>query len=141
MVTCRGVRSNRRRAIALALGVAMLVANNPMIGTRVFAQAPVGAGFSLNAGDLRFFRQIQIAQAHSAGGELFGQGPNQVPEVRLPFGLRTVDGTFNHLGPGTTEFGASDRLFPRITTPVFKPIPTWRRSTASVPHPCAFSSC
>lgn len=86
------------------------------------AQAPVGAGFSLDAGDLRFiFRQIQIAQAHSAGGALFGPGPNQVSNLRLPFGLRTVDGSFNHLEPGKTAFGASDHLFPRLTTPVFRP--------------------
>lgn len=85
------------------------------------AQAPVGAGFNLDAGDLRFiFRQIEIAQAHAAGGELLGPGPNQVNEPRLPFGLRTVDGSENHLLPDQTSFGAADQRFPRMTTPSFR---------------------
>ncbi len=76
-----------------------------------------GAGFVLNAGDLRFiFRQIEIAQAHAGGGQLFGPGPNQVNDPRLPFGLRTVDGSFNHLLAGQTQWGAADQLFPRMTT-------------------------
>src|SRR5688500_13570652 len=123
MVTCRSVRSNKRRALALFLGLAMLVGNNPISTGSLSAQtAPVGAGFTLNAGDLRFiFRQIQIAQAHSAGGALFGPGANQVNEVRLPLGLRTVDGSLNHLGAGTETFGSSDKIFPRMTSPLFKP--------------------
>ena len=81
--------------------------------------APVGAGFALNAGDLRFiFAQIQIAQQHSSGVPLF---PNLIPDPRLPFGLRAVDGTNNHLVAGTTTFGASDQLFPRMTTARFLP--------------------
>jgi Ca2+-binding RTX toxin-like protein len=85
------------------------------------AGGPAAVGFVLDRGDLRFiFRQIQIAEAHAAGGQLFGPGPNQVSEPRLPFGLRTVDGSFNHLDPGKTKFGASDQLFPRLATPVFR---------------------
>ena len=34
------------------------------------------------------------------------------PTPRLPFGLRTVDGSFNHLDAGQTLFGASDQLLP-----------------------------
>src|SRR5262245_12256132 len=50
--------------------------------------APVGAGFVLNVDDLRFiFHQIEISEAHAGGGALFGPGPNQVNEARLPFGL------------------------------------------------------
>jgi len=98
-----------KKAWSIAIAMAMLVSSGgPMFDQTVKAQtAPVGAGFNLNAGDLRFiFRQIQIAQAHSAGGQLFGSGPNQIPDVRLPFGLRAVDGSNNHLAPGTTLFGA-----------------------------------
>ncbi|MGA9525347.1 MAG: peroxidase family protein [Myxococcaceae bacterium] len=84
--------------------------------------APVGAGFTLNAGDLRFiFRQIQIAQAHAGGGQLLGPGANQVNDPRLPLGLRTVDGSFNHLLPGQTTWGAADQLFPRMTTAFNRP--------------------
>ena len=119
MPTCRRAPSHRRLAIALVFTLALSNGGVPLFGPVVHAQAPVGAGFELDAGDLRFiFRQIEIAQAHSAGGELFGPGPNQVHEARLPFGLRTVDGSFNHLTAGQTMFGASDQLFPRMTTPV-----------------------
>jgi Ca2+-binding RTX toxin-like protein len=80
---------------------------------------PAAVGFVLAPGDLRFiFRQIQIAEAHAAGGQLLG--PNQVREPRLPFGLRTVDGSFNHILPGQELFGASDQIFPRLTTRVFR---------------------
>ena len=130
-ITCRGVRL--RKFWSIATMAAMLVSSGgPMFNTAVQAQtAPVGAGFILNAGDLRFiFRQIQIAQAHSAGGALF---PNQVPEVRLPFGLRTVDGSFNHLVPGRTNFGRSDQVFPRMTTPVFRPASNAAGATGYTP--------
>jgi hypothetical protein len=132
--TCRGVRA--KKAWSVAIAIAMLVSTGgPMFNQTVKAQtAPVGAGFALNAGDLRFiFRQIQIAQAHSAGGQLFGTGPNQIPDVRLPFGLRAVDGSNNHLAPGTTLFGASDQLFPRLTTASFKPASNAAGATAYTP--------
>ena len=38
----------------------------------------------------------------------------------LPFGLRTVDGTNNSVVPGQSDFGAADRVFPRMTDPVFR---------------------
>ena len=85
------------------------------------AVAPVGQGFTLNASDLRFIRQqIRIAEAHAAGGQLFGPGPDQVHDVRLPFGLRTVDGTFNSLLPGQERLGAADQVFPRLAPADFR---------------------
>jgi Animal haem peroxidase/RTX calcium-binding nonapeptide repeat (4 copies) len=44
--------------------------------------------------------------------------PLQSPE--LPFGLRTVDGTSNNAVRGQSEFGSADRVFPRMTDPVFR---------------------
>ena len=44
--------------------------------------------------------------------------PLQSPD--LPFGLRTVDGTSNNAVPGQSEFGSADRVFPRMTDPVFR---------------------
>ena len=85
--------------------------------------APVGAGFVLDREDLRFiFHQIEVAQDHAAGGTLLGPGPNQVHDPQLPVGLRTVDGSFNNLVPvpDQHDFGRADRLFPRLTTPVFR---------------------
>ncbi|WP_437581544.1 peroxidase family protein [Sorangium sp. So ce887] len=110
-----------RWSTVLALAVLVSIAGSLAIARTASAQAPVGAGFNLDAGDLRFiFRQIEIAQAHAAGGELLGPGSNQVNEPRLPFGLRTVDGSFNHLLADQTTFGAADQLFPRMTTPSFR---------------------
>jgi Ca2+-binding RTX toxin-like protein len=83
--------------------------------------APVGAGFVVDVSDLRFIlKQIQIAENHVATGELFGLGANQVPEPRLPFGLRTVDGSYNHLVAGQTKWGAADEVFPRLTASVYR---------------------
>ncbi len=59
--------------------------------------------------------QIRIAEAHAAGQNLL----DLIPNTELPFGLRTVDGSFNHLVAGETEFGAADNVFPRMTDPVF----------------------
>jgi beta-lactam-binding protein with PASTA domain/Ca2+-binding RTX toxin-like protein len=93
--------------------------------TAVQAQtAPVGQGFIINAGDLRFiYEQILVAQDHAAGGQLLGTGANQVSDPQLPRGLRTVDGSYNNLVPTPDQhmFGAADRLFPRLLTPVFRP--------------------
>ena len=47
--------------------------------------APVGQGFILDAGDLRFiYQQILVAQDHAAGGTLLGPGANQVADPQLP---------------------------------------------------------
>ncbi len=62
------------------------------------------------ASDLEFILdQILIAEANAAGTPLI----DLVPNVQVPFGLRTVDGSFNNLVPGQSEFGAADNLFPR----------------------------
>ena len=34
-------------------------------------------------------------------------------------GLRTVDGSYNHLLPGQEQVGAADEIFPRLLTPVY----------------------
>src|SRR5262245_20044617 len=67
--------------------------------------------------DLEFIlQQIQIAEAHAAGADL----TTLIPNVQVPFGLRTVDGTFNHLVPGQSDVGAADTVFPRLTDPIFR---------------------
>jgi hypothetical protein len=123
----------------LLVGQLLLLALYPV--TSVHAQvAPVGNGFVIDAHDLRFIHhQIEVAQAHAAGGALLGPGLFQVnplfgvgdvpgpggsvPDAQLPIGLRTVDGSFNNLVPIPDQhlFGAADVLFPRLTTPSFRP--------------------
>src|SRR5262245_16135868 len=68
--------------------------------------------------DLEFIlAQIMIAERNAAGDSL----RDILPNVQVPFGLRTVDGTFNNLVTGQSEFGAGDNIFPRLTDPVFRP--------------------
>jgi Ca2+-binding RTX toxin-like protein len=67
--------------------------------------------------DLEFIlAQIQIAEAHAAGTPL----RDLIPNVQVPFGLRTVDGSFNNLVAEQSEFGAADNLFPRLADPLFR---------------------
>src|SRR5499427_4288659 len=123
--SCRRSRTAKRWAVAMMIGMAL----SPIMSllfqqTVVQAQtAPVGAGFVIDANDLRFiYEQILVAQDHAAGGQLLGPGPNQVHDPQLPRGLRTVDGSFNNLVPVPDQhlFGAADRLFPRLLTPRFR---------------------
>ncbi|MDH4871565.1 peroxidase family protein, partial [Pseudomonas sp. BN515] len=72
---------------------------------------------NFNLADLDFIlQQILIAEAHANGEELI----DLLPNVQVPFGLRTIDGSFNNLFAGQTEFGSADNLFPRLLDPVFR---------------------
>ncbi|MGF6690165.1 Ca2+-binding RTX toxin-like protein [Metapseudomonas resinovorans] len=67
--------------------------------------------------DLEFIlQQILISEAHAAGEDLSALLPNS----QVPWGLRTVDGSFNHLVLGQEGFGAADGLFPRMLDPTFR---------------------
>ena len=78
---------------------------------------------SLVKHDLEFIlKQIKIAEAHAAGGDLAqrrGRGGGVDPNADgtpaqphlLPYGLRTVDGTYNNLIPGRETWGASGQPF------------------------------
>src|SRR5262245_36038726 len=68
--------------------------------------------------DLEFIlEQIKIAERNAAGESLL----DILPNVELPYGLRTVDGTFNNIDPTQSEFGAADNTFPRLADPLFRP--------------------
>ena len=75
--------------------------------------------FTINLADLQhILDQIIIAERHAAGENLvdiIGQDA-----ALLPFGLRTVDGSYNNLLPGQSQLGAADQLFPRLLTPDFR---------------------
>src|SRR3954466_496752 len=122
-LTFRRARS-KRSAVALLIAMLMTPAGRPLFVPTLSAQqqvGPVSQGFVISPDDLRFiYDQILVGQAHAGGGQLLGPGPNQVNDPQLPRGLRTVDGSFNNLVPGQTAFGAADRLFPRLTTPVYR---------------------
>ena len=76
---------------------------------------------TVNKADLEFIlAQIKIAEAHAAGTPLFGPG-GLVPAYNTSFGLRTVDGTYNHLLPGQEKWGAADQPFPTLMDPTYRP--------------------
>ena len=73
--------------------------------------------------DLEFIlAQIEIAERNAAGESLL----DILPNVQVPWGLRTVDGSYNNLvfnenaGVDQTHFGAADTVFPRLLTPTFQ---------------------
>src|SRR5215210_1539337 len=103
-----------RAAFKAALGAALCAA-------AMGAGADPARAVEPNGDDLQFIlEQIRRAEAHAAGGNLLGTGPNQIPSPLLPHGLRTVNGEFNNLIPGQEKFGAADRLFPRLVAPFFR---------------------
>lgn len=77
---------------------------------------------NLSRTDLNFLiDQIVIAEGDSAAQRNgnFGALPGLVGDPILWFGLRNVNGTYNNLEPGQSEFGSADRVFPRALTPQF----------------------
>jgi Ca2+-binding RTX toxin-like protein len=123
----RGAGQRHLGVLASALLVIGLVPALALVGPAAQA-APAGQGFTITPADLAFIlKQIKIAEHHAATytpadpcGTLVGNGPNQIPSPLVSYGLRTVDGSCNNLIPGQERFGASDQLFPRLTTPDFK---------------------
>ena len=81
--------------------------------------ATYNTSFVVNLADLqKILDQIRIAERHAAGENLvdiIGQD-----NALLPLGLRTVDGSFNHLLPGQELVGAADELFPRLLDPIYR---------------------
>ncbi|MDQ1627888.1 MAG: hypothetical protein QOI54_1632 [Actinomycetota bacterium] len=123
-------RTRRTKVVAAASSLLLGAALVPLTLLSPVAQAaPVGQGFTVTPSDLAFIlKQIKIAEAHVANttaatgpcGAMLGNGPNQIPNPLLSFGLRTVDGSCNNLQPGRDTFAASDQVFPRLGTPVFR---------------------
>jgi Ca2+-binding RTX toxin-like protein len=90
------------------------------------------SSFNINKADLEFIlKQIKIAEATSEGytpatapisivqSIMDTYGFSAANAAIAPYGLRTVDGTFNNLLPGQSKFGAADTLFTRLTDPVY----------------------
>lgn len=72
---------------------------------------------TLTKHDLGFILdQIAIAEAHAAGTDL----TDLVDSPLLPYGLRTVDGSYNNIVPGRESWGASHESFRHLTEQ------TWR---------------
>jgi len=134
---------------AFGVTLGLLAAGQPAAAAPVpGALAPVQSGFTLTVGDLQFIlQQIKIAEAHAtregaslgavvAPTSLIGAGPLAIPDPKLPWGLRQVDGRNNNLSSGWSRWagrtyattggksawGSADQPFIRETDA------TWRDS-------------
>jgi len=85
--------------------------------------------------DLEFIlEQIKISEAHALyletdgaeGAPLFGESlnanPASIPAYNIAWGLRTVDGTYNHLLPGQETWGSADQEFPELLEPQYRTV-------------------
>ena len=81
--------------------------------------ANYNTSFIVNAADLaKILQQIQIAEADARTPGVNDLAALIGPDAALlPMGLRTVDGSNNHLLPGQSLAGAADQVFPRLLTP------------------------
>ena len=81
--------------------------------------------------DLEFIlKQIKIAERHAAGEDLVAlvseaggidpTSPASSQAHLLPYGLRTVDGSYNNLLPGREQWGAADQPFLALNEPSFR---------------------
>jgi Animal haem peroxidase/FG-GAP-like repeat/RTX calcium-binding nonapeptide repeat (4 copies) len=89
------------------------------------------SSFNINKADLEFIlKQIKLAESTSIG---YTAAPLSIKQAIMdtyglsasdaaiaPYGLRTVDGTYNNiLVEANKTLGAADTLFPRLTDPVY----------------------
>jgi hypothetical protein len=93
----------------------------------------MATSFNVNKADLDFIlKQIKIAEATSLGytpsvapvsvmeAIMNAYGLSATDATIAPFGLRTVDGSYNSLIPGNEKVGAADQVFARLTDPVYR---------------------
>ena len=99
-------------AVAAAAGddrQSTVVRCTPQVARASILSAPISTSF---------LKQIKIAEAHAAGTPL----QDLIPNIRLAYGLRSVDGSENNLldqaGINQTDFGAADTTFPRLLPPI-----------------------
>jgi len=78
--------------------------------------------FNVNLDDLNFIlQQIKLAErTTNPDGSINGTVlRNEIGSPLLPYGLRTVDGTWNSLLPGLEKMGAADNVMPRLVAGVY----------------------
>ncbi|MDC1287452.1 hypothetical protein N8198_06160, partial [Gammaproteobacteria bacterium] len=80
------------------------------------AQASPSTDLAFDMEDMDFILdQIKFAERHAAGEEL----ADILPNLSIPWGLRTVDGSYNNLIPGREVEGAADQNFKNAAGRVF----------------------
>ncbi len=125
----------RRRTLSQVLATSLSVALTGLVvaGGPMPAQAATDSDFEVDRQDLEFIlKQIQIAENHTITGKLLCDDPADtswtcVPNPRLPYGLRTVDGSYNNITPEAKPgekprhlWGSARQLMPRLFPGDFK---------------------
>ncbi|TFZ00701.1 heme peroxidase [Ramlibacter henchirensis] len=84
---------------------------------------PLQYDFFVTTEDLLFIlNQIKIAEeTTNPDGTVNGDALRDAVNPLAPFGLRTVDGTWNNLLPGQQLYGSADQVMPRLTTGTLLP--------------------
>jgi Ca2+-binding RTX toxin-like protein len=109
-----------RPFVAAVLVLTMTASALGGASTRAEAVTDANPSFEILPSDLDFIlKQIKISENHAAGGNLLCPTTTDtsgtcVPHPMLPWGLRTVDGSFNNLLPNQSKFGAADQVFKRL---------------------------
>ena len=70
---------------------------------------------------MRFTSKRMVPWATALFGRRLSGQAGSIPTYNLSWGLRTVDGSFNHLLPGQEQWGAADKKFPSLMDPVYRP--------------------
>jgi Ca2+-binding RTX toxin-like protein len=117
--------------VGKVMAVAMAATTLAFMAQPANAVTDENPDFMLIEQDLEhILKQIQIAEAHAAGGRLLCDTPTDtsgkcVTDPALPLGLRTVDGSYNNLL--NPDWGSSDQPFPKL-------LPAqWRTAEAVAP--------
>jgi Ca2+-binding RTX toxin-like protein len=138
----RARHPRRRRllagAVSAVVATAGLVVTSPVAVAAVTDPTP---SFQILPSDLEFIlAQIKISESHAAGNDLLCASTSDtsgtcVPHPQLPWGLRTVDGSFNNLMPGQSRFGSADQTFPRLLDVDLRPGVGEAAPTGAPPQP------
>jgi len=108
-------RMSRWLSVAVTCFSVLLVCGSP-----VTAHAQSAAGdLIFTHEDLEFIlQQIKYSEAHSESGDKGCDKLREVlPNLSVPLGLRTVDGSCNNLNPGREGFGQADLEFLELAPP------------------------
>ena len=114
-------RRTRRRTTG-ALCAAVCLSRVALPTTPATAEVTdLDPSFEVGEGDLRFIlKQIKLSLRRTRTTVTCSARARPTPRARasltrwLPWGLRTVDGSYNNLMPGQSKYGAADQPFPRL---------------------------
>jgi Ca2+-binding RTX toxin-like protein len=117
----RAVSTRRpKRALAALLSAGLATAGMVAVSPAAMAVTDPTPSFEIIPSDLEFIlAQIKISESHAAGNPLLCATTTDtsgtcVPHPQLPWGLRTVDGSFNNLLEGQSRFGSADQPMTRL---------------------------